>query len=621
MSKIKISKDKNHNNEQKSGLNQYESNQERNDRNYNNLQDNDMTNQNKSNFTDTKNGILNGSQNQINRNDLQNMPDEDYSDQEDHSKDSNNNSDNRYFIQQDNKDLLDHGSSFAPRIGVIGIGGAGGNAVNTMIKDMETFETVKFIVANTDHQVLKYFPHNVVIQLGPNCTRGLGAGADPGVGRKAAEESEEEIRSALKGIDMVFIASGMGGGTGTGAAPFVADIAKKMGILTVAVVTIPFSFEGMKRNKTAQNGITELKEKADCVVVVPNDKLLNIINNRTPLADAFKMADDVLYNAVKCVVELIMKPGLINLDFADIRTVMSNMRTAFLSIGKASGDDRALRAAEIAINNPLSNVSLTGATSLLINISGGNDLTLHEINVAVARILEERGGNTIDANILVGATFNEKMNDEISVYTIATGIHDDLDTTKEDSRKNKVFGDSLENLVSKNIDQNKNNNDGLKSAQDISKNNSDIRSDSLKTPFSTKDPFSSKEKTSYTGHDIGGQYNQKQDHFKPEVKFGHATTEPKQDYSKFTTETHHGYRTDRAFGVSFRPSGHDQKHENNFSNQDDYLRGSGYAKSDNQIKDDFDKRNDKFNSRQDLNQIQDKPSFLKYRINTKDTDY
>ncbi|MFO1129877.1 MAG: cell division protein FtsZ [Rickettsiales bacterium] len=394
----------------------------------------------------------------------------------------NNNSSNLHSTNHfdDNNIILE------PRIAVIGVGGGGCNAINTMKKELDSLSGVICISANTDSQVLRYSNSEIIIQLGPNCTRGLGAGANPEVGKQAASESENEIRKVLHKIDMVFIAAGMGGGTGTGAAPLIAKIAKEMGILTVAVVTMPFSFEGARRAKVASKGAEELMQTADSVVIVPNDKLLNIINDRTPLSDAFKMADDVLCNGVKCIVELIMKPGLINLDFADIRTIMSNMQTAFLSIGRASGEDRANQAAEIAINNPLSNVSLKGAESLLINISGGSNLTLHEINTAVAKILAERGDHDLDANILVGATYNEKLENDMLVYIIATGINDDskkqINQQKNNNNSINSFfeSDNLANIKNNTVNSNTNiSANNINTEKDIFNNNLNAKKNNI----------------------------------------------------------------------------------------------------------------------------------------------
>lgn len=435
----------------------------------NNIQFISVTNNNK---TSTEVNSIDNTSNLVQNVDIHNNS-------KNHNNNVNNNEENLKSNDDDSINNTFENNMLEPRIAVIGVGGGGCNAINTMKKELDSLSGVVCISANTDSQVLKYASSEIIIQLGPNCTRGLGAGANPEVGKQAALESEVEIRKVLQKIDMVFIAAGMGGGTGTGAAPLIAKIAKEMGILTVAVVTIPFSFEGARRAKVANKGAEELMKTADSVVIVPNDKLLNIINDRTPLSDAFKMADDVLCNGVKCILELIMKPGLINLDFADIRTIMSNMQTAFLSIGKASGEDRALRAAEIAINNPLSNVSLKGAESLLINISGGSDLTLYEINTAVAKILAERGEHSVDANILVGATYNEKLIDELIVYIIATGIHDDTKKTKESNSLLNLESNLNSNIESIIQGQNSSNIQNSNFATSASKNNTKINQDNL----------------------------------------------------------------------------------------------------------------------------------------------
>jgi cell division protein FtsZ len=309
-----------------------------------------------------------------------------------------------------------------PRITVIGVGGAGGNAVCNMIR--AKLEGVEFVVANTDAQALtgSLVDPNRKIQLGLHVTQGLGAGSKPDVGRASAEESHEEIIQHLRGSNMVFITAGMGGGTGTGAAPVIARAAREEGILTVGVVTKPFHFEGTHRSRTAERGIEELQQYVDTLIIIPNQNLFRIANERTTFADAFKMADDVLYSGVRGVTDLMMMPGLINLDFADIRAVMAEMGKAMMGTGEAEGDRRALDAAEAAISNPLlDDVSMKGAKGVLINITGGYDMTLYEVDEAANRIRDEVDA---EANIIFGSTFDEKLNGTIRVSVVATGIGD-----------------------------------------------------------------------------------------------------------------------------------------------------------------------------------------------------
>ncbi|MBY0462624.1 MAG: cell division protein FtsZ [Alphaproteobacteria bacterium] len=307
-----------------------------------------------------------------------------------------------------------------PRITVIGVGGAGSNAVNNMIR--AKLEGVEFIVANTDAQALEQSLVDRVkrIQLGLNITQGLGAGSKPDVGRASAEESMEEVIDHLRGSNMVFITAGMGGGTGTGAAPVIARAARESGILTVGVVTKPFHFEGSHRARSAERGIDELQQYVDTLIIIPNQNLFRIANERTTFADAFKMADDVLYSGVRGVTDLMMMPGLINLDFADIRAVMAEMGKAMMGTGEAEGDRRALDAAEAAISNPLlDDVSMKGAKGVLINITGGYDMTLYEVDEAANRIREDVES---EANIIFGSTFDEKLNGRMRVSVVATGI-------------------------------------------------------------------------------------------------------------------------------------------------------------------------------------------------------
>lgn len=314
-----------------------------------------------------------------------------------------------------------------PRITVIGVGGAGGNAVNNMIRYQ--LEGVDFITGNTDAQALVHSlaPHR--LQLGLEITQGLGAGSRPDVGKAAAEETVAEVMSKIKGSHMVFITAGMGGGTGTGAAPVIAKAAREAGILTVGVVTKPFHFEGSNRMKSAEKGIIELQQYVDTLIVIPNQNLFRIANERTTLADAFKMADDVLYSGVRGVTDLMIMPGLINLDFADIRSVMGEMGKAMMGTGEAEGENRAVEAAEAAISNPLlDDVSMRGARGVLINITGGYDMTLFEVDEAANRIRQEVDP---EANIIFGSTFDEKMEGVIRVSVVATGI--DAESTQHRS--------------------------------------------------------------------------------------------------------------------------------------------------------------------------------------------
>ena len=302
-------------------------------------------------------------------------------------------------------------------IKVIGVGGAGNNAVNRMVES--GIRNVEFIAVNTDRQALLLSKAASKIQIGEKITRGLGAGANPDIGAQAAEESKTEIAEALRGADMVFVTAGMGGGTGTGAAPIVAAAAKEMGILTIGVVTKPFTFEGKKRLSQAERGIESLKGKVDTLVVIPNDKLLQIIDRKTSMAEAFLMADDVLRQGVQGISDLIAIPGLVNLDFADVKTIMLNTGMAHMGIGRASGENRAEDAAKQAVQSPLLETSIEGARGVIINITGGDNLGLHEVNTAAE--LVQRSVDP-EANIIFGAVINEELEDEIRVTVIATGF-------------------------------------------------------------------------------------------------------------------------------------------------------------------------------------------------------
>lgn len=306
-----------------------------------------------------------------------------------------------------------------PIITVFAVGGAGGNAVNNMINSK--LEGVRFISANTDAQALEYSLAETKIQLGNKITNGLGAGANPSIGAAAAEESITEIMDAIEGSNMIFITAGMGGGSGTGGASVVARAAKEKGILTIGVVTKPFNFEGVKRMEIAEAGIAELALYVDTLIVIPNQNLFKIADESTTFSDAFKLADNVLYAGVQGITDLMMMPGLINLDFADIKTVMSEMGKAMMGSGEAEGEGRSIKAAEAAISNPLlANASMKGAQGVLINITGGTDLTLFEVDDAANRIREEIKNE--DVNIIFGSTFNEKLTGRIRVSVVATGI-------------------------------------------------------------------------------------------------------------------------------------------------------------------------------------------------------
>ncbi len=304
-----------------------------------------------------------------------------------------------------------------PNIGVIGVGGAGGNAVNNMIASH--LVGASFIVANTDAQVMSKSLTHERIQLGSVLTQGLGAGSNPEIGKQAAEESHEKIKESLKDLHMLFIAAGMGGGTGTGASPVIARIAKEMGILTVGVVTKPFRLEGSKRMRTAEAGIEELAKYVDTLIIIPNQNLFRIAKENTSFVDAFKMADDILYQGVRSITDLMMTPMLVNLDFADLKAVISEMGKAMMGSGESEGENRALIAAEKAISNPLLDVSMKGAKGILINISGGRDLSLMEVDEAAERIREEVDE---DANIIFGASCDETLVGKIRVSVVATGL-------------------------------------------------------------------------------------------------------------------------------------------------------------------------------------------------------
>jgi cell division protein FtsZ len=319
------------------------------------------------------------------------------------------------------EDIMDlhnslQGESFA-RIKVIGVGGGGCNAVNRMID--EGMGGIEFLAVNTDAQALLLSKAQTRVRIGDKSTRGLGAGGNPEVGRKAAEESAEDLYEVLKGSDMVFVTAGLGGGTGTGAAPIVAQIAKEVGALTIGVVTRPFTFEGSRRQQSAESGIVKLKEHADTLIVIPNDRLLQIVDKKVSLQEAFKTADDVLRQGIQGISELITIPGLINLDFADVRAIMSEGGAALMAVGRATGEDRARVAAEMAISSQLLDITIDGARGILFNVTGGNSLTLFEVNQAAAIIKETAHP---DVNLIFGAVIDPNMGEEIRITVIATGF-------------------------------------------------------------------------------------------------------------------------------------------------------------------------------------------------------
>ncbi|HCE13345.1 MAG TPA: cell division protein FtsZ [Enterococcus sp.] len=327
-------------------------------------------------------------------------------------------------------------------IKVIGVGGGGGNAVNRMIE--ENVKGVDFIAANTDVQALKNSKAETVIQLGPKYTRGLGAGSQPEVGEKAAEESEDAIRDSLEGADMIFITAGMGGGTGTGAAPIVAKLAKEIGALTVGVVTRPFTFEGPKRGRFAAEGIAKLKENVDTLLIISNNRLLEVVDKKTPMLEAFREADNVLRQGVQGISDLITAPGYVNLDFADVKTVMENQGTALMGIGVASGEERVIEATKKAISSPLLETSIDGAEQVLLNITGGLDMTLFEAQDASDIVAHAATG---DVNIILGTSINEDLGDEIRVTVIATGI--DPSKKERTARSNRQSQSQIHSIPQK----------------------------------------------------------------------------------------------------------------------------------------------------------------------------
>ena len=316
-------------------------------------------------------------------------------------------------------------SDFA-NIKVIGVGGGGNNAVNRMVDS--DLKGVQFLSANTESQVLELSKADVTIQIGEKVTKGLGAGANPQVGEEAAQESREEIIKALEGADMVFVTAGMGGGTGTGAAPIVAECAKEVGALTVGVVTKPFAFEGKRRRAAAEKGIEFLTQKVDTIIVIPNDKLLQVVDKKCTITDAFSKADDVLRQGIKGISDLIQIPGLINLDFADVKTIMTEQGEALMGIGVGEGENRAADAAKMAINSPLLETSIDGAKGILLNISGSSDLSIFEVNEA-AEIISDAADP--DANIIFGSVIDESLGDKVQITVVATGFNSSAKSVPE----------------------------------------------------------------------------------------------------------------------------------------------------------------------------------------------
>ena len=332
---------------------------------------------------------------------------------------------------------MDFQSESFARIKVVGVGGGGCNAVNRMI--LEGMSGVEFIAVNTDAQALLLSKAETRVRIGDKTTRGLGSGGSPEIGQKAAEESAEDLYEVLRGSDMVFVTAGLGGGTGTGAAAIVAQIAKEVNALTIGVVTRPFTFEGARRTKSAESGITRLKEHADTLIVIPNDRLLQIVDKRASLQDAFRIADDVLHQGIQGISELITVPGMINLDFADVRAIMSEGGAALMAVGRAAGEDRARIAAEAAISSQLLDITIDGARGILFNVTGGPDLTLFEVNQAAAIIKETAHP---DVNLIFGAVIDENMGDEVRITVIATGFDgetEELELEEPQAESNNVF--------------------------------------------------------------------------------------------------------------------------------------------------------------------------------------
>jgi cell division protein FtsZ len=329
--------------------------------------------------------------------------------------------------EKDHSSVRDQSGSYLAVIKVVGIGGGGTNAVSRMVD--AGLKGVEFVAVNTDAQALLMTDADVKLHIGAKATRGLGAGADPQVGREAAMESRDELKEALKGADMVFVTAGEGGGTGTGGAPVVAEISRELGALTVGVVTRPFSFEGRTRAEQAQSGISELREKVDTLIIIPNDRLLQVVEKRTSVMEAFRMADDILRQGVQGITDLITVPGLVNLDFADVRTIMRDAGSALMGIGEAEGENRAAEAARMGVSSPLLEASVEGATGILMNISGGPDLGLFEVNEAAEVVT---GAADQNANVIFGAVIDEALGGRVRVTVIATGFDAKLRRERRD---------------------------------------------------------------------------------------------------------------------------------------------------------------------------------------------
>lgn len=365
---------------------------------------------------------------------------------------------------------IDADQNFGAKIKVIGVGGGGSNAVNRMISD--DVKGVEFIVANTDVQALQASSAETKIQLGPKLTRGLGAGSNPEIGAKAAEESEELLADALAGADMVFVTAGMGGGTGNGAAPVVAKIAKESGALTVGVVTRPFSFEGPKRGKFAAEGVAKMKSSVDTLIIIANNRLLEIVDKKTPMMEAFKAADNVLRQGVQGISDLITSPGYVNLDFADVKTVMANQGSALMGVGSSTGENRTAEATKKAISSPLLEVSVDGAENVLLNITGGPDLSLFEAQDA-SDIVTQAATN--DVNIIFGTSIDESLGDEVRVTVIATGID------KDNSSKH-VNRPATENKVEVNENKDPFGDWDVQTSQESTKASDDVQFEQVKKP-------------------------------------------------------------------------------------------------------------------------------------------
>ncbi len=372
-----------------------------------------------------------------------------------------------------NREIKPDIETFA-KIKVVGIGGSGGSAINRMVSNK--IRGVDFIAINTDAQALNTSKAKENVQIGLETTKGLGAGMDPDIGARSAEENIENIEKALDGSDMVFITCGLGGGTGTGAAPIIADIAKNQDALTVAVVTRPFSFEGAQRKSIAERGLEELENRVDTIITIPNDRILNIIDRKTSLLDAFKTVDDVLYQGIQGISEIITVPGLVNVDFADVKAIMADAGSALMGIGKATGEDRAKRAAKEAVDSPLLDVSIAGAKGILFTVTGGNDLTMHEVNEIAEIITASADGN---AKIIFGTVIDESLKGEIKVMVIATGF-ESFDLSSKEIRKPSAIPYSPNSYINKTRVGGKNDEDVLNNDIEDEEEIEDIEDDSDK---------------------------------------------------------------------------------------------------------------------------------------------